>query len=113
LPIVGLFPCFSRTGRTQKHKQTIVAVFTRMQFIARHLPLTPWNYVLSKTWLQNGQQTFHKIILCTLFKVYVHICCSSCTIKRSWHRTLQGTEPFLLTLHLGTAASNYLHCGDG
>jgi hypothetical protein len=55
---------------------------------------------------RNGQQTFDKISLFTVFKVYVHICCSSCTIRRSWHRTLQGTEPFLLTLHLDTAASN-------
>jgi hypothetical protein len=60
----------------------------------------------------NGQQAFDKISLCELFTVYVHICCSSRTIRRSWHRTLQGTEPFLLTLYLDTAASNYWHCGD-
>jgi len=31
------------------------------------------------------------------------------------HKTVlaQGTEPFLLTLRLGTAASNYVHYGDG
>jgi len=106
--LISLF--FKKWANTET--QTKVAVFTRMQFIVGTFLSRPEIMSYRKLDYRNGQQTFDKIILCTLFKVYVHICCSSWTIRRFWHRTLQRTEHFLLTLHLGTAVSNYVHCGD-